>query len=266
VLFYLEGKTTEEVARQLGCPKGTVMSRLARGRDQLRRRLARRGLALSLGLTAGVLTQQASAATVPAAMELGTVHAAALTAAGQAAAGAIPATVAALTKGVLRAMLLSKVKVGAAVALALAVAAAGTAVWVRQAWADKPAAVVKEEAPKDEPKIVGTWAYASVEVGGRKVPEEDLKEAKMVFGAEGKFTANPKGHEVAGTYKLDPAKKPREITITNAEGQTHRGIYKLDGDALTICLPEEGAAERPTEFATREGTKVILVVLKREKK
>jgi RNA polymerase sigma factor (sigma-70 family) len=266
VLFYLEGKTTEEVARQLGCPKGTVLSRLARGRDRLRHRLVRRGVALSAGLMAGVLTEQATAAAVPAALALGTVKAAVLTAAGQAAAGAIPATVAALTKGVVRAMLLSQLKVVAAVALALTVAAAGAVVWVRQALADKPAAAVKEEAPKDEEKIVGTWAYESVEAGGQKVPEEAVKEAKMAFTAEGKFTANRKGKETAGTFKLEPAKKPKEITTTSDDGKTHLGIYKLDGDALTICLPEGDGAERPTEFATQAGAKVVLVVLKREKK
>jgi RNA polymerase sigma-70 factor (ECF subfamily) len=266
VLFYLEGKTTEEVARQLGCPKGTVLSRLARGRDRLRRRLARRGVALAVGLPAGLLTAKAAAVEVPAPLALGTVNAAVLTAAGRAADGAIPAAVAALTKGVLRAMLLSKLKFVAAVALALTVAAAGTVVWVRQALAEKPATAVKEEAPKDAAKIVGTWAYTSVEVGGRKVPEEDLKEAKMVFDAEGKFKANPKGHEMAGTYELDPAKKPKEITTKNGEGRTHLGIYKLDGDSLTVCMSEEEGAERPTEFATKEGTKVILVVFKREKK
>jgi RNA polymerase sigma factor (sigma-70 family) len=266
VLFYLEGKTTEEVARLLGCPKGTVLSRLARGRDRLRYRLARRGVTLAVGLTAGALTAKAVAAEVPAALASGTVQAAALTAAGRAADGAIPATVAALTKGVLRAMLLSKLKVVAAVALTLTVVATGTVVWVRQAPADEPPAAAKGEAPKDGEKIVGTWAYASVEVGGRKVPEEDLKEARMVFDAEGKFTANPKGHEMAGTYELDPTKKPREITTKNGEGRTHLGIYKLDGDSLTICMSEEAGAERPTEFATKEGSKVVLVVLKREKK
>src|SRR6516162_5442143 len=98
VLFYLEGKTTEQVARQLGCPKGTVLSRLARGRDRLRRRLVRRGVALSAGVIAGVLAEKAAAAALPAALALGTVKGAVLTAAGQAASGAIPATVAALTK------------------------------------------------------------------------------------------------------------------------------------------------------------------------
>jgi RNA polymerase sigma factor (sigma-70 family) len=47
VLCYLEGKTNEEAAKELGCPKGTILSRLARARERLRKRLNQRGLALS---------------------------------------------------------------------------------------------------------------------------------------------------------------------------------------------------------------------------
>jgi RNA polymerase sigma factor (sigma-70 family) len=47
VLCYLEGKTNEEAARELGCPKGTILSRLSRARERLRKRLNQRGLALS---------------------------------------------------------------------------------------------------------------------------------------------------------------------------------------------------------------------------
>jgi RNA polymerase sigma factor (sigma-70 family) len=39
VLCYLEGKTNEQAAEQLGCPKGTVLSRLSRARERLRKRL-----------------------------------------------------------------------------------------------------------------------------------------------------------------------------------------------------------------------------------
>jgi RNA polymerase sigma factor (sigma-70 family) len=42
VLCYLEGKTNEEAAEQLGCPKGTVLSRLSRARKRLRQRLSGR--------------------------------------------------------------------------------------------------------------------------------------------------------------------------------------------------------------------------------
>ena len=45
VLCYLEGKTQEDVARELGWTKGTVSGRLARAKDMLRARLTRRGFA-----------------------------------------------------------------------------------------------------------------------------------------------------------------------------------------------------------------------------
>jgi RNA polymerase sigma factor (sigma-70 family) len=59
VLCYLEGKTNEAAARQLGCPKGTVLSRLARARDRLRQRLEMRGLALAAAPFAALLAVHA---------------------------------------------------------------------------------------------------------------------------------------------------------------------------------------------------------------
>jgi RNA polymerase sigma factor (sigma-70 family) len=51
-LCYLEGLTHEEAASRLRCPVGTVRSRLARGRDRLRDRLARRGVAATAAAVA----------------------------------------------------------------------------------------------------------------------------------------------------------------------------------------------------------------------
>jgi RNA polymerase sigma factor (sigma-70 family) len=50
VLCYLEGKTNAEAAELLDCPKGTVLSRLARARERLRRRLTVRHMALAAPL------------------------------------------------------------------------------------------------------------------------------------------------------------------------------------------------------------------------
>jgi RNA polymerase sigma factor (sigma-70 family) len=44
VMCYLEGKTVDQAAAELRVPRGTVASRLARARQLLRRRLARRGI------------------------------------------------------------------------------------------------------------------------------------------------------------------------------------------------------------------------------
>jgi RNA polymerase sigma factor (sigma-70 family) len=77
VLCYLEGLTNEEAAQQLGCPKGTIATRLARARDRLRHRLHRRGLVLSALSLGAVLLESARPAIVRAALAHGTTKAAA---------------------------------------------------------------------------------------------------------------------------------------------------------------------------------------------
>jgi RNA polymerase sigma factor (sigma-70 family) len=63
VLCDLQGRTRKEAACRIGCPEGTVSSRLARAHALLRRRLARRGFALSgAGLLALALARDGLAA------------------------------------------------------------------------------------------------------------------------------------------------------------------------------------------------------------
>lgn len=50
VLCYLGGRSTEEAARVLGCPRGTVLSRLATARTRLAARLTRRGVTVPAAL------------------------------------------------------------------------------------------------------------------------------------------------------------------------------------------------------------------------
>jgi DNA-directed RNA polymerase specialized sigma24 family protein/protocatechuate 3,4-dioxygenase beta subunit len=129
VLCYFEGRTADEAAQQLRCPRGTILSRLARAREKLRSRLSRRGLALSAGLLALSLKELAPA-TLSAALVESVVRTCV-----SLGAGAVAAPVAALTEGVLRAMFLNKLKLTAALALASGLLAAGTALVTHQALA-----------------------------------------------------------------------------------------------------------------------------------
>src|SRR5262249_34846520 len=110
----LEGKTRKEAARQLGVPEGTLAARVARGRVMLAKRLARHGVAVSGGALGAMLAQNVASAGVPTSVVSSTIKAAALFAAGQTAAvSLISAKAAALTEGVLKSMLLRKLKVAA---------------------------------------------------------------------------------------------------------------------------------------------------------
>jgi len=133
VLCDLEGRPRREVARRLGLPEGTLSSRLAKARKLLARRLKRHGPTLAGGALASALTQAAASACVPNVLIVSTTRAALLVAADKAA-GAVPAQAAALAEGVLKAMLLNKLKVVTTGLLAAAISlGAGASVYYSRA-------------------------------------------------------------------------------------------------------------------------------------
>jgi RNA polymerase sigma factor (sigma-70 family) len=147
VLCYLEGKTNEDAARELGWPTGSMSKRLERGRELLRERLTRRGLALSGGLLFGALSESTATATVPAALALPTVQAASLFAARQSAVlSCVSAHVVALAEGVISVMVVSKIKLVASFCMVLALVLGGAGRLTYQALADRPAPPAQVEA------------------------------------------------------------------------------------------------------------------------
>lgn len=142
VLCDVEGRSRKEVARQLAIPEGTLSSRLATARKQLAARLGRLGFVLSGASLAVLLSQNAAPACVPASLLFTTTRAALLVAAGHAAAaGVVSTTVATLTEGVLKTMLLAKLKTASVVlfgAAALSLGTGGLLYQTRAGAADPP--------------------------------------------------------------------------------------------------------------------------------
>jgi hypothetical protein len=138
VLCDLEGNTRKEVACRIGCAEGTVASRLARGRSILAKRLVRRGF--TGAAVAVALADGAASACAPAELLASTVAAACVPApAGAPAKFLLSAKVIALTEGVLKSMLLTKLKSTFAALLVLGIIGLGAGGLISTSLATGPA-------------------------------------------------------------------------------------------------------------------------------
>ena len=120
VLCCLEGKTRDEAARQLRWTLGTLRGRLERGRELLRARLTRRGLAFSAAMAACNFGTGSASAAMPPTLVISTIKAVMVTGIGNvAASAAVPASVAALTEGTVKAMFFKKLTIAAFLLVAI---------------------------------------------------------------------------------------------------------------------------------------------------
>jgi RNA polymerase sigma factor (sigma-70 family) len=152
VFCYLEGQTNEGAARQLRCPTGTIASRLATARERLRTRLVRRGISLTAGALAAALNTDALAATVPTALAEAACRTAAQGIASQAAI--------ILAKGVIRTMLLTRIRTVVIVLATVGLTIGGVGFVATQPWADAhaqekpPAPAAGDDAAKRMTKLL----------------------------------------------------------------------------------------------------------------
>jgi uncharacterized protein (TIGR03067 family) len=130
----------------------------------------------------------------------------------------------------------------------------------------------EDEAAKDLKQFQGTWTLVAVEVNGKKIDAEAMKKAGheiTLIVKDEKVTLKLRRGDMAGTLKLNPSKKPKayDSRATDPEGQTHEavGIYKIEGDTLTVCYVAAGN-DRPSEFKADAGSGAVVQVFKRDRK
>lgn len=118
-----------------------------------------------------------------------------------------------------------------------------------------------KEAKKGLDKLEGTWTIVSVENKGKK-EKEAMGDIAVFSGNKVTFTIG--GDKDTADFKLDPAKAPKWFDITSGAYKSV-GIYKLEGDTLTVSLNQSGK-ERPTAFQSEaDSPNERLFVLRRVK-
>ncbi len=112
----------------------------------------------------------------------------------------------------------------------------------------------------------GVWIPVKAELGGQKIPDEGLKNTKLVLKGD-EYTAEVNGVIDRGKFKLNTDTNPQSMQITGVEdpnqGRTYPAIYEFSGETLTICYNLSGDV-MPVEFKTEAGSQLYLATYQRQ--
>jgi uncharacterized protein (TIGR03067 family) len=115
-------------------------------------------------------------------------------------------------------------------------------------------------------KLDGAWTAVSAERDGK--PADELNGHRLTF-AGNTFVVDRDGKVLyKGTFKADPARRPARIDFRNTEGEakgaTWLGVYRLEGDTLTIAdNAPDPMKPRPTRLSTTAGSGHVMLTFKR---
>jgi uncharacterized protein (TIGR03067 family) len=113
----------------------------------------------------------------------------------------------------------------------------------------------------------GTWLVTSFVSDGTEATPEIVGSIRRVVKGDHVIWERD-GKRFAGTtMELDHTREPKTIDVVpdggKSRGKRVLGIYKLDGDILTICMAQVGQ-DRPMDFEARKGRGRTSMTFKRE--
>jgi len=125
-------------------------------------------------------------------------------------------------------------------------------------------------AAADNDSLEGVWVATDMTADGKPAPADAVKRMRFTFKADKLLVRGNFDNDVEEEcgYRIDAAKSPKQLDIQPPkEKQPILAIYDLKGDQLQLCLRHGGSSGgRPTEFASKPDSGLVLLVFKRSKR
>ncbi len=277
VLCYWEGLTHEQAAARLGCPLGTVRSRIARARDLLHRRLSRRGLEPVAGAMAGAFDSPSaltgSITEIPKPLLSSTVQLAQQVGAGRSMAELASPSIASLVQTVVGSMFMTKLKTIAACVLIIGAGAYGLTMAAPQAERERQplpdrGSGLESVRSKAQPPLIGLSDYVVEPPDVLKVEVLEALPGRPIHGEhqvgpDGKMSLGYYGEIQVAGLTLAEVKEKVIVRMQRYIRDDALGLEPLDFDGEPVIDP---VTRKPKRIDPKDSDRVLVEVSKSRSK